>query len=378
MTDTHHSNTPDQDFPPELIARAASCEPAEWQALQTRIETMRALRRPEAEIDPPPFKVRSVAEMKADPPTEVPGLWGHHLHQGEMTSVCARGGLGKTTMTRNAMLHGAAGAQFMGMQFVRPLRWLYFGREGHGYEFFKKITTLADTLGYGDDVLGRVHLVEDASDCQVRLTTADDFDKVRRTISEYKDGDGVDVVVFDPFTKFKSGSENDDREMQEGLDRIEDLQVEFDVASWVPHHASQTGTGMDAWRGSTAFEGTMATGLLMTRGEGGRNSRKIEVAKCRYAWGADDTADRYFDGNAETEVYAERDAPGAKGTVRAKMTLNVDWTVSELVKVTDLSENTVRGQLEDWEKAGEVVKTPSAGRKPAQYRRTVATMAESI
>jgi hypothetical protein len=366
------------DFPAELITKAAECEPDEWNALRTRIEQTRALKRPTDEVDPPPFKVRSVAEMKADPPTEVPGLWGHHLHLGEMTSVCARGGLGKTAVTRNMLLHGAAGTSFMGMDFVRPLRWVYFGREGAGAEFFNKITTLADALGYDDDVLGRVHLVNDASDCQVRLTTDADFDKVRRTITERKESDGVDVVVFDPFTKFKSGSENDDKEMQQGLDRIEALQVEFDVASWVPHHASQTGTGMDAWRGSTAFEGTMATGLLMTRGEGGRNSRKIEVAKCRYSWSADDTADRYFDGDAETEVYVERDAPGAKGAVRAKMTLNVDWTIPELVKVTDLSETTLRGLLEDWEKAGEVTKTPGAGRTPAQYRRVASTLAEGI
>ena len=122
----------------------------------------------------------------------------------------------------------------------------------------------------------------------------------------------------------------------------------------------------------------MATGLLMTRGGGGRNSRKIEVAKCRYAWGADDTADRHFDGDAETEVYVERDAPGAKGTVRAKMTLNVDWTIPELVQVTDLSENTLRNQLEEWEQAGEVIKTPGAGRKAAQYRRVASTLAEGI
>lgn len=326
------------------------------------------------EVDPPPFKVRSVAAMKANPPTEEPGLWGHHLHQGEMTSVCARGGLGKSTLTRNAMLHGAAGGQFMGMQFVRPLRWLYFGREGAGAEFFKKITTLADALGYGENVLDRVHLVEDGGDCQVRLTTPDDFDKVRRAITERKEDDGVDVVVFDPFTKFKSGSENDDKEMQEGLDRIESLQVEFNVASWVPHHASQTGVGMDAWRGSTAFEGTMATGLLMTRGEGGRNSRKIEMAKVRYAWGDDDFADRYFDGDAATEVYAERDAPGAKGALRAKMTPGVDWTVSELVTATGLSENTVRDRLEEDVKAERATKTPGAGRKGAQYRRIAGPM----
>ncbi len=28
------------------------------------------------------------------------------------------------------MLHGAAGASFMGMEVARPLNWLYFGREG--------------------------------------------------------------------------------------------------------------------------------------------------------------------------------------------------------------------------------------------------------
>ena len=286
----------------------------------------------------PPFTFRTAAAMKADPPTEVPGSWGHHLHRGEMTSICARGGLGKTAATRNTMLHGAAGASFMGMDFARPLNWLYFGREGAGAEFLKKLLTLADALGYGDDVLDRIRLVNDGSDCGLRLTTERDFEMAHRTIREAKEDGGLDVVVFDPFTKFKTGSENDDEAMQAGVDAIEALQKEFNVASWVPHHASQTGTGLDAWRGSTAFEGTMATGLLMTRGDGGRNSRKITMEKVRYAWGDDDLAERYFDGDAATEVYADRDAPGAKGTVRAKMTAGVDWTVSELATQTGLSE----------------------------------------
>ena len=266
----------------------------------------------------------------------------------------------------------------MGMDFVRPLNWLYFGREGAGAEFLKKLLRLANALDYGDDVLDRIRLVNDGSDCAFRLTTDDGFEKAQRTIREAKEDGGVDVVVFDPFTKFKTGSENDDEAMQAGVDAIEALQKEFKVASWVPHHASQTGTGIDAWRGSTAFEGTMATGLLMTRGEGGRNCRKISMEKVRYQWTADDTADRYFDGDAATEVYAERDAPGAKGTVRAAMTPGVDWTISELEKATGLSAQTVRNQVEEEVKAERMTKTPGAGSRPAQYRRESSTLAEGI
>ncbi len=48
-------------------------------------------------------------------------------------------------------------------------------------------------------------------------------------------------MVFDPFTKFKTGSENDDEAMQAGVDAIEALQKEFNVASWVPTTRARPG-----------------------------------------------------------------------------------------------------------------------------------------
>ena len=94
----------------EIVSYFAAFDEDDRKAALRRVNDGLKIKLPIEETDPPPFKVRSAAAMKADPPTEEPGLWGHHLHTGEMTSICARGGLGKTAVTRNAMLHGAAGA----------------------------------------------------------------------------------------------------------------------------------------------------------------------------------------------------------------------------------------------------------------------------
>jgi len=51
---------------------------------------------------------------------------GALLVRGRLTVVAARGGKGKTTLTRTLMAHGAAGREFLGFEFAHPLTWAYY------------------------------------------------------------------------------------------------------------------------------------------------------------------------------------------------------------------------------------------------------------
>jgi hypothetical protein len=329
-----------------------------------RINTGLRLKLPVDEADPPP-PISTLRAMFDEPPTPINGLWGRFLHRGEMTSIAARGGVGKTTFTRNLMLRAAAGGSFMGEPFAEPLTWLYFTREGAGNYFRLKAERLAQALDIPDEALSRIHVVEGANDCGLRLSRPGDLDQIRRALDYVKAGDGLDVAVFDPFTRFKDGSENDDKDMGVAVDAILSLQSEFNIATWVPHHASQSGTGMDAWRGHTTFEGGMATGFLLTdklADEPNPTTRKLEPVKARYAFTLEDRQTRYFDCDPETEEYTERAATGTEGRIRdALKRPDAEWlTYAELAAEVGVGRSAIQNHIKRLE-GEDTVETDKGG-----------------
>jgi RecA-family ATPase len=358
------------DSPPELAANSpaagesladtlAGLDPVELTAKVKQAEAKRALTGDVDEVDPPP-PVTTMRAMRAEPPVPIDGLWGRWLHRGEMTSIAARGGVGKTTFTRNLMLRSAMGGSFMGAPFERPLTWLYFTREGAGSYFRLKLERLGDALGVDADAEDRINIVEHANDCNLLLSRPDDLDRIRRAIDYVKGAPGgLDVVVFDPFTRFKTGSENDDKDMAAAVDSILALQSEFDIASWVPHHSSQSGVGLDAWRGHTTFEGGMATGFLLTdkvASEPNPTTRRLEIAKARYAFTLEDRQSRHFDCDVETEVYGEREATGTEARLREALKRpDADWmTYAALATEVEVSRSTVQEHVKRLEGTGAV------------------------
>lgn len=332
-----------------------------------RIDAAVKLKAPVDEIDPPP-PVSTLREMFDSPPVPMNGLWGRWLHRGEMTSIAARGGVGKTTFTRNLMLRSAAGQPFMGEQFAEPLRWLYFTREGAGNYFRLKAERLARKLEIPDDALDRIHIVEGANDCGLRLSRSDDLDAIRRTLHYVKSNGGLDVACFDPFTRFKDGSENDDKDMGVAVDAILGLQSEFDIATWVPHHSSQSGVGLDAWRGHTTFEGGMATGFLLTdkvADEPNPTTRRLEIPKARYAFTLEDRQARHFDCDVETELYAEREATGTEARIREALRRSGSWlTYAELAAEVGVGRSTVQEHVKRLD-TGDSVETDKGGENGA-------------
>jgi len=322
-----------------------------------RIDATVKLKAPVDEVDPPP-PVSTLRAMFDSPPPPVNGLWGRWLHRGEMTSIAARGGVGKTTFTRNLMLCSAAGQTFMGEAFAAPLTWLYFTREGAGNYFRLKAERLARALEIPDEALDRIHVVEGANDCGLRLSRPDDLDAIRRALDYVKSNGGLDVTCFDPFTRFKDGSENDDKDMGVAVDAILALQSEFDIATWVPHHSSQSGTGLDAWRGHTTFEGGMATGFLLTdkvADEPNPTTRKLEIPKARYAFTLEDRQAHHFDCDVETERYSEREAIGTEARIREALKRSEGWlTYADLTAGVGVGRSAIQKHVERLRGSGNV------------------------
>jgi RecA-family ATPase len=350
----------------------ASLPPEQRRDAQDRVDARVSLQAPADSVDPPPLKVSTLRELHAEPAVPLQGLWGRWLIRGEMASIAARGGVGKTAFTRNLMLRSARGGAFMGESFERPLSWLYFTREGSGSFFRLKTERLAAALDLEGDALDRIRVVDQANDCGLMLSRAKDLDDIRRTLDEVKGGSGLDVVVFDPFTRFKDGSENDDKDMAAAVDAILALQAEFDIASWVPHHASQSGTGKDAWRGHTTFEGGMATGFLLTDKVGtdpNPCARRLEVAKCRYSFALEDLDTRYFDGDPATEVYAEREGTGTESRIREALKRDGDWhTYADLSEATGAARSTVQEHVKRFADRGDVERDNGGDNGAARVR----------
>jgi RecA-family ATPase len=351
-------------------------------AALARIERLIAANTPAAEV------AEAVAEMDAaeelefvtarhaieNPRAPVIGLWGEVLIPGEASGVIARGGVGKTTITRNLMIRSAEGTgEFLGRPFsAGPVRWLYCTREGSGGWWLDRLRRTAGALG-ADDALDRIALMNWADDCGLYLTTPKDVERIRRVLDKMQEGDGVDAVTFDPFTDFKAGSDQDDEAVQAAFAAIKALCSEFGVAAWVPHHASQNGEGMDAARGSTKYEGTVAAQLNLTAGvKDSRGKalpdtvRKVKLEKNRY--GRKTT--HYLDFDEATEVYSDRAKPGVTSecAIALRAAGEPGATITEMVKATGASDSAVRDAVKGLEAEA---KAERAGEgRPQRHRLT--------
>jgi AAA domain len=254
------------------------------------------------------LEVVSARELFATPAEPVKGLWGRWMVRGEGTALSARAKRGKTTLVRNMMALAAMGGRFLGEEFDGPLRWVYFTREGSPSFFRHKLAKVTDALGLDEEALERIYVVERGGDVGLRLSRPADVDAARRVLDGLKSGPGLDVVTFDPFARFSEGNENAVEDISKAVDAILGLTTEFEVAAVVPHHMSQSGTGLDASRGSTYFVDAMATVFnLDTTDDGPRTRRKLSPVGVRYQEHLEDTRKRYLAFDVETETYTETD-----------------------------------------------------------------------
>ena len=276
-------------------------------------------------------RVQTLRELSATPYEAPEGLWGPWIVPGEMTSTAGRGGKGKTTLTRCVLCHGAKGGSYLGLNFARPVISLYLSGEGSAAFFRAQIESVADALALDDAARERIYIADGGGDCGLKLSRPDHVDTLRGECDALVTGPGLDLLVLDPFFRFMLGDENASVDMGRAVEAILELQREFGFASWVPHHASQAGRGLDAFRGHTSFEGAIATGLVLTSEDADR--RKLDPVKVRYAQEPADTTPRFLRFEHEGRVYVE-DA----GALTTRERLVRELADGEWHKVAELAE----------------------------------------
>lgn len=258
----------------------------------------------------PAVQVETLGALLAKAPESVATIGGLRLPRGETLSIAARAGKGKTTWLRGVLAHAASARSYLGFDFAKPVRSVYFSGEGSGPLWLDAMRRVVGQLELDAEAIDRIAVIEGGGACGLRLNRQADLEEIRRVLAELKEADGLDLAAFDPFQRFAPGDENSSKDMGAAVDALLELNREFDIATIVPHHASQGGRGLDAFRGHTTFEGAIATGLVLTAPEPGE--RMLEAPKVRYGRRAADYRNIWLDFDEDAGVYIERPALGAK------------------------------------------------------------------
>jgi hypothetical protein len=229
---------------------------------------------------------------------------------------------------------------------------------------------VTEARGLDADALDRMHLVEAGGDCGLRLSDPKNVDVIRRVIDRVKGAAGLDVVTFDPFARFMTGNENSTEDMRKAVDPILELLAEFELVAVVPHHTSQTGTGLDASRGSTYFVDSVASIMNLTPvGEEADNTRRrLDVVRCRYSERLEDLGRRTLEFDPATEVYREAGYGRAVERLLDALPASGDWiTQKDLQGLLNVGETAARN-TRDKAKAAGVIEVREDGRRK-QVRR---------
>jgi hypothetical protein len=163
-----------------------------------------------------------------------------------------------------------------------------------------------------------------------------------------------DVFGFDPFRGFMEGNENEGADQAAALDGAAELAREFDAAVWMPHHASQAGKGLDAFRGHTTFEGAIATGFVLEAVDG---DRRLDPVKTRYSMEPDDERLRFLVFDAAGEVYSEDEREESLSTRERLRRILADKTwhkVSGLVDALEITRQSLKPHLDGMQATGEI------------------------
>lgn len=222
---------------------------------------------PDEEVGRPP--VRTLGEYLDDeielPPMLVePGL----VARGAITSMTARGGKGKTTISLNRLVRWSVGRPLFDdlpdvMAPVQPLRVLVIENEGSPGHFQQTLRTILTQQGYSDEeqeqARENVHIWKDGGWSGLKVDRDEDFELIERGVVQAE----ADIVFLEPFRGLWHGEENNSTEMANVLDRLSGLAVRNSCGVMLTHHERKSGveTGEDAMsaaRGSGALEGAAA------------------------------------------------------------------------------------------------------------------------
>jgi AAA domain len=181
------------------------------------------------------------------------------------------GGTSKTTLTIDAALHLAAGADWLGLEVARPLRVLLIENEGPRGPFRAKLARKRESWS-GPEFGGRVFVLEEPWGA---FTFA--IETHRAQLAAYVDEHEFDLVVCGPLAALGAvgGGTPDEVSAFEAL--LADLRARCQrpLAFWLAHHENKQGDVAGAWE---RFPDTLAHARLE-----GRERTRLHWRKVRWS-----------------------------------------------------------------------------------------------
>lgn len=210
--------------------------------------------------------------LELDIPTP-PMVASYVAYRGEVSSLSARAGKGKTTFSLNRFVRWAAGQpMFPGvlntyrgkdekvMAPEAPIKTLVIENEGSSGEtqgHFRDIISHGEFSDEQESTIRENLLIwGDGSWSGVEVDDPRGLDLLHQACEEWK----PDILFLEPFRSIWSGEENDVTAMSAALKALKGVAAAHDCAVMITHHERKSGVGdggdeMDASRGATALEG---------------------------------------------------------------------------------------------------------------------------
>ena len=246
--------------------------------------------------------------------------------------LAAKTGDGKTTFVVELILHAAAGVEYLGLRFPRPLRILIIENEGPREAFREKIERrLADWPH--DSELVRVW-DEPATWGAIRASDPSLRGRLRSVIERHR----IDVVVADTLTRFGVRGNGTPEETREFVEWLTELGLGRDVAFLLLHHPrTRTEPGETELEKVAGAWPPHADLILLLQKLAGARAR-LSFPKARWARGPRLASILAFDPATESFTYVADDEPVERDYVTELAELMADrewWTINALRKKKD-------------------------------------------
>ena len=214
-----------------------------------------------------------------------PWVMGTDLIKGEVSTLFAAGGTGKSSLVILQALAIATGRDLLGAKvFGKRTVWLWNGEDGMD-ELVRRITAAMQHYGITEEELGGRLILQTGDSMPINIayeTTAEERKQGKNVPKISVDGlmidwicdtaaaMGVEVIMFDPFINTHQLNENDNVHVNVVMQAFKKIARDGDVAVQLVHHIAKgtlrdesKGESADAARGATSFINAARVGMAL-------------------------------------------------------------------------------------------------------------------
>ncbi len=291
------------------------------------------------DVDPTVTLAESIARKdETTSPPLIAATQGTLLPAAGTAILAAKTGDGKTTFVVELVLHAAAGRDYIGLSFSRPLRILIVENEGPREAFREKLEQrLAAWPSTNDDgpEPESVRIWDVPAEWgAVRLSNPDLRQQLRAVVEQHR----IDLVVADTLTRFGVRGNGTPEETREFVELLNEVGMGRDVAFLLLHHPRSRTEPGEAGLERIAGAWPPHADVILLLQKIGNGWARLSFPKARWARGERPGSILAFDSETESFTYARDDEPEERDYVAELAALMVNsewWTVTALRKKKD-------------------------------------------